>query len=249
MTKLTAGIIIIGDEILSGRTHDINSNFIAKQLIKNGIKLNEIRVIPDLKKIIIKTVREFHTSYTYVFTTGGIGPTHDDITSESVAKVFNKNYIINNRALKILRNYYPKKIKLNEGRLKMAMLPANCELILNPLTGAPGFRLKNVYVLPGVPEIMHKMFTTIIPKLKKSKPKKVLTIKTDLFESVISNYLSKIQKENSYCEIGSYPYFDHKSKTSCVNLVISSWEKDDLSFVKEKIIEMISLLGGKNFIV
>tara|TARA_B100001123_G_C15224825_1_gene992743 strand:+ start:83 stop:829 length:747 start_codon:yes stop_codon:yes gene_type:complete len=248
MSKVTAGIIIIGDEILSGRTLDINSNFIAKHLIKNGIKLNKVIIIPDNVKIIIKTVRDFHKRYTYVFTTGGIGPTHDDITSESVAKAFNKKYIINAKAFKILKKYYPKG-KFNEGRLKMTMIPANSQLILNPLTGAPGFKLKNVYVLPGVPQIMQKMFISIIPKLKKSKPKKILTIKTNLFESIISKKLSLIQRQNIDYEIGSYPNFSHKNKTSGVNIVISSWKKDNLSLVGDQIIDMISVLGGKSSIV
>ena len=206
-------------------TNNLRGIITLKYLIKRRVKINNIIISKkNLNFKIINFLESKKINYTLI------------------------TNIKDQRVLKILQEYY-KKDKLNQGRRKMAKIPAGCELILNPLTGAPGFKLKNVYVLPGVPEIMHKMFTTIIPKLKKSKPKKVLTIKTDLFESVISNYLSKIQKENSYCEIGSYPYFDHKSKTSGVNLVISSWEKDDLSFVKEKIIEMISLLGGKNFIV
>lgn len=248
MNKLTAGIIIIGNEILSGRTKDINANFIAKKLINIGIQLSAIQVIQDDHNEIINSVIKFSKKFTYVFTTGGIGPTHDDITSESISKAFNKKWTINPRALKILEEYYPKG-ELNEGRKKMATLPEDCELILNPLTGAPGFILKNVYVLPGVPIIMQQMFNTIIANLKKGKPKKIITINTNIYESVMAANLSKIQEKFIDSEIGSYPYFNFKKKKGGVNIVISSWKKDDLSKVKEEIINMISLLGGKSYIV
>ena len=248
MSNLTAGIIIIGDEILSGRTKDSNANYISKELIKVGIKLCEIRVISDESKIIISTVVDFHKKFTYVFTTGGIGPTHDDITSISIAKAFKRKYKIDRRALKILKEYYPKE-KLNEGRIKMAKIPTDCELILNPLTAAPGFKLKNIYVLPGVPTIMKKMFRSLTKKLKKGNPKKISSINTNLYESIISSKLSNIQNKYTDCDIGSYPYFNFTKKQGGVNIVISSWEKDDLSVVNNEIMNMISLLGGKIFIV
>ena len=248
MFQLTAGVIIIGDEILSGRTKDANANFIAKQLIKIGIKLSKIIVIPDESEVIINTIMEFHKKFTYVFTTGGIGPTHDDITSESIAKAFKKKYITDPRVLKILKEYYPKE-KLNEGRKKMAKVPADCELILNPLTGAPGFKINNVYVLPGVPMIMKKMFRSLIKNLKNSKPKKISTINTNLFESILASRLSNIQKKYTDYEIGSYPYFNFAKKRGGVNIVISSWKRNDLSLIKNEITNMISLLGGKSFIV
>ena len=248
MSQLTAGVVIIGDEILSGKTRDGNANFIATELIKIGIKLSEIIIIPDDSEVIVKTVINYHKKFTYVFTTGGIGPTHDDITSESIAKAFKKKYIIDQRALKILKEYYPKG-KLNEGRKKMAKIPADCELILNPLTVAPGFKLQNVYVLPGVPIIMRKMFKSLINNLKKGKPKKIFTIDTNLFESVLASQLSKIQKKYKDCDIGSYPYFSFKKKQGGIHIVISSWERDDLSLIKNEIMNMISLLGGKSFIV
>ena len=248
MAHLTAGIIIIGNEILSGRTKDTNINFIAKELIKIGVKLIEVSIIPDKLEIIKKTVINYHKKFSYVFTTGGIGPTHDDITSESIAKAFNKKYILDTRVLKILKEYYPKG-KLNEGRKKMAKVPKDCDLILNPLTGAPGFKINNVYVLPGVPIIMKKMFKSLIKNLKKGKPIKIGTINTNLFESILSSKLSKIQKKYSDCEIGSYPYFDFTKKKGGVNIVVSSWKRNDLSIIINEIIKMISLLGGKSFIV
>lgn len=248
MTKINAGIIVIGDEILSGRTHDSNSNFIAKQLINVGIQLDEIKVIHDDKNIIIKNILEFHKKYTYVFTTGGIGPTHDDITSESLSLAFNKKYCIHPKAYKILEKYYPKG-EFNKGRKKMAKMPENAELILNPLTAAPGFIVKNIYVLPGVPEIMQKMLLSLLQKLNKGSPKKSITINTNLYESIIASELEKIQNQNLKCSIGSYPYFNYIAKTGGVNIVVSSWDLNNLNPIVAKIKEMISLLGGKSLIV
>jgi len=171
MTLLTAGILIIGDEILSGRTQDTNGNFIAKNLTLSGIKLEEIKVIQDKKNIIIDSVKLFSKKYTYVFTTGGIGPTHDDITSESIAEAFNKKFEINKESFNILEKYYPEG-EFNKSRQRMTKMPKDAQLIYNPMTAAPGFILKNVFVLPGVPKIMEVMFINVLKNLKKGKPKK-----------------------------------------------------------------------------
>ena len=248
MSILSAGILVIGDEILSGRTQDTNSNFIAKKLIQVGISLDEIKVIHDEKNTIIKNVLDFHKNYSYVFTTGGIGPTHDDITSESISVAFNQDYCFNLKAFKILEEYYPKG-DFNEGRQKMAKMPKDAELIYNPLTVAPGFKIKNVHVLPGVPSIMEQMFSNVLNDLEKGPPKKTISINTNLFESVISGELEKIQNQNPDCSIGSYPYFNNISKSGGVNLVISSWSIEDLEPISKKIEHMISLLGGKSLIV
>ena len=245
MTNFSAGIIIIGDEILSGRTLDTNSNFLAKKLIDSGIQLEEIIVIHDIEKEIIDNVLKFHNKYTYVFTTGGIGPTHDDITSKSISKAFNMEYCIHPKAFKILENYYPKG-EFNEGRQKMAMMPKDVELIPNPLTVAPGFILKNIYVLPGVPEIMKKMVDYVFQNIKKGKPKNIITINTNLFESSIAFKLNEIQNRNQDCSIGSYPYFNYVEKTGGVNIVISSWKINDLDDIAQEVSDMISLLGGKS---
>ena len=149
MSKLNASILIIGNEILSGRTQDINIQYIAKKLNKIGIQLSEVRIIPDKENKIIKNLNELRKNYRYVFTTGGIGPTHDDITSISVSKAFKRKYEINNEAYKLLKKYYINK-KLNQGRLKMTKMPRGAKLIKNPLTIAPGFYIKNVFCLPGV---------------------------------------------------------------------------------------------------
>tara|TARA_Y100000768_G_scaffold261651_1_gene199398 strand:- start:61 stop:807 length:747 start_codon:yes stop_codon:yes gene_type:complete len=248
MAILKAGILVIGDEILSGRTHDTNSNFIAKKLTESGISLEEIKIIHDHKETIIINIKEFHKKYDYVFTTGGIGPTHDDITSESISEAFNLKYCFHDEAYKILENYYPAG-QFNEGRKKMAKMPENAKLIENPLTVAPGFIVKNVYVLPGVPEIMQKMFISLLEKIQKGPPKKIITINTNLYESAISTDLEKIQKKFKECSIGSYPFFNYITKVGGVNIVISSWTIENLDEISIEIQSMISLLGGKSSIV
>ena len=248
MSSFTAGIIVIGDEILSGRTQDSNSNFIAKSLLKEGIKLEEVVVIKDDKKTIIDTVINYSQKYSYVFTTGGIGPTHDDITSESISEAFNLEYQVNKDAFKILDNYYPKG-EFNESRQRMAMMPNGSELILNPMTSAPGFKIKNVYVLPGVPEIMQIMFLELIKKLKKGKPKLVITINTNLYESKIAFFLKDIQNKYKDSSIGSYPYFNLAAKTGGVNIVVSSWNMTSVKPIVDDIVNMIKLNGGKSSIV
>ena len=248
MNSFTAGIIVIGDEILSGRTQDTNSNFIAQNLIKEGIQLEEVVVIKDNKKTIIDKVINYSEKYSYVFTTGGIGPTHDDITSESISEAFNLKYEINQEAFKILDNYYPKG-EFNESRQKMAKMPVGSELILNPMTAAPGFKIKNVYILPGVPEIMQIMFLELVEKLKKGNPKLVTTINTNLYESKIAIYLKEIQDKYKDSSIGSYPYFNLAAKTGGVNIVISSWNMTSIQPVVDDIVNMIKLNGGKSSIV
>ena len=248
MSSFTAGIIVIGDEILSGRTQDSNSNFIAKNLLNEGIKLEEVVVIKDDKKTIIDTVINYSQKYSYVFTTGGIGPTHDDITSESISEAFNLEYQVNKDAFKILDNYYPKG-EFNESRQRMAMMPNGSELILNPMTAAPGFNIKNVYVLPGVPEIMQIMFLELIKKLKKGKPKLVITINTNLYESKIAFFLKDIQNKYKDSSIGSYPYFNLAAKTGGVNIVVSSWNMTSVKPIVDDIVNMIKLNGGKSSIV
>ena len=237
-----------GGLILSGRTQDSNSNFIAKNLIKEGIKLEEITVIKDKKETIIDRVLNYSKKYSYVFTTGGIGPTHDDITSESISEALNLEYTINQEAFKILDKYYPKG-EFNESRQRMAKMPIGSDLILNPMTAAPGFIVKNVYVLPGVPEIMEVMFLELIKKLKRGKPKIVTTINTNLYESKIAIFLKDIQDKYKDSSIGSYPYFNLAAKTGGVNIVISSWHMNSIQPVVDDIINMIKLNGGKSSIV
>jgi len=209
MSNSTAGIIIIGDEILSGRTKDTNSNFIANELVKVGIKLEKIVIVPDQEKIIIENVKEFKKSYSYVFTTGGIGPTHDDITAECMSKAFNKKLILNKTAHNLLKNYYKKtKIILNESRLKMAYLPASSKLIKNSVSAAPGFKIKNVWVMAGVPKIMQAMFLEDIePRLSLRKKIFSKSIKVFKPEGDIAKFLGNLQNSFKSVEIGSYPFY------------------------------------------
>ena len=248
MSSFTAGVIVIGDEILSGRTLDTNSNFIAKKLIDAGIELVEVIVIQDNKKTIIEKVLNYSSKYSYVFTTGGIGPTHDDITSESISEAFELNYEFNQKAFEILSNYYPKG-EFNESRQRMAKMPAGSELIINPMTAAPGFKIKNVYVLPGVPEIMQVMFTELVKTINKGNPKITRTINTDLYESKIANHLKNIQNKYKDSSIGSYPYFNLTAKTGGVNIVVSSWNMKSVQPIVDDIVDMIKLNGGKSSIV
>ena len=155
-TKVNAAILIIGNEILSGRTQDINTSTIATWLNTIGVKVCEVRVVPDIKEKIVETLNVLRKTNDYVFTTGGIGPTHDDITAESVSEAFNIKYEIHKEAFKILEDYY-KPGEFNEGRQKMVWMPENAKLILNPTSGAPGFNVKNVFCLPGVPSILKSM--------------------------------------------------------------------------------------------
>ena len=248
MSSFTAGVIVIGDEILSGRTQDTNSNYIAKKLLEAGIKLEEVIVIQDDKKTIIENVLKYSSKYSYVFTTGGIGPTHDDITSESISEAFNLQYETNKMAFEILENYYPKG-EFNESRQRMAKMPKGSELILNPITAAPGFKINNVFVLPGVPEIMQIMFLELIKKIKKGKPKIVTTINTNLYESKIATHLKNIQDKYKDSSIGSYPYFNLAAQTGGVNIVVSSWNMTTVEPIVNDIVNMIKLNGGKSSIV
>ena len=163
--KVNAAIIIIGNEILSGRTQDVNVSTISNWLNQLGVSLEEVRIVPDIEKAIIKTVKEMYKKFTYIFTTGGIGPTHDDITSKTISKAFNMSYGYHDEAYKLLEKYYSKK-NFTSGRKKMAMMPREAGLILNPSSGAPGFFVKNVYCLPGVPSILKSMLGGLENKIK-----------------------------------------------------------------------------------
>ena len=247
-TKANAAIIVIGNEILSGRTQDINVSFLSKWLNEIGIRVEEVRIIEDKEKSIVDCIKEIKNKFKYVFTTGGIGPTHDDITSESIANAFNQKYTINSEAFKILENYYPYG-EFNKGRQRMAMMPEGANLIPNPLTAAPGFYFKNIYVLPGVPVIMKQMINYVLQNIEKGEAKKIVTINTNLYESTIAEELALIQKNNPECSIGSYPYFNYTEKTGGVNIVVSSWTLEKIDHIINEIIKMISLMGGKSSIV
>ena len=242
--KVNAAILIIGNEILSGRTQDTNTSTIATWLNSLGVLVGEVRVVPDIEKIIVETVNLLRKNFDYVFTTGGIGPTHDDITAASISKAFGIKYEIHKEAFKILEAYYQPG-EFNEGRQKMAWLPENANLILNPTSGAPGFNVENVFSLPGVPSILKSMLGGLTNRIVGGKPIKSLTISLKTVESEIANSLTKVQNNNIDVEIGSYPFF-HAGKLG-VSIVIRSEDQnkiDDcnsqiLKFVNEKKIEIV----------
>ena len=243
-TKVNAAILIIGNEILSGRTQDTNTSTLATWLNSIGVKVNEVRVVPDIEKIIVDSLNILRKTNDYVFTTGGIGPTHDDITAQSVAKAFSLKYEIHKEAFKILEKYY-KPGEFNEGRQKMVWMPKSAELILNPTSGAPGFSVDNVFCLPGVPSILKSMLGGLKNKVVGGNPILSQTISLKTVESEIANSITKIQDQNKDVEIGSYPFF-HAGKLG-VSIVLRSEYKskiDDcnsqiLKFIKEKKIEIV----------
>ena len=234
----TACIIVIGNEILSGRTEDKNINFIAKRCDKIGINLSEVRIIPDDHKIIQGMVIECHNKFDYVFTTGGIGPTHDDITTECIAKAFNVKIEINQEALIRLKTHYAKlKVELNESRLKMAKIPVDAELIYNPVSSAPGFIIKNVYVLPGVPKILQAMFFSLEDKICGINNMLSKNIIVHSAEGEIADFLADIQNKYNEVSIGSYPYF--RPPDVGTNIVLRSL---DINLINKTAIAIIKKL-------
>jgi molybdenum cofactor synthesis domain-containing protein len=203
---VTAAVLIIGNEILSGRTKDVNLGYLAEELTKLGIRLREARVIADVESEIVVAVNECRARYDYVFTTGGIGPTHDDITSASVAAAFGVPLMLDERARAMLARNYPAG-GLNEARLRMAHVPEGASLIDNPVSAAPGFRMGNVFVMAGVPSIMRAMFDGVKDKLVGGKPVLSLTISAFLGEGIIAAGLGALQQRYPDLDVGSYPFF------------------------------------------
>ena len=235
-TKVNAAILIIGNEILSGRTQDTNTSTLATWLNSIGVKVNEVRVIPDVEKTIIETVNVLRKENNYVFTTGGIGPTHDDITASSISKAFGLKYEVHKEAFKILEAYYQPG-EFNEGRQKMVWMPEKAELILNPTSGAPGFSVKNVFCLPGVPSIMKSMLGGLKNKIVGGEPILSHTISLRTVESEIADSLTKVQDKNQDVEIGSYPFF-HAGKLG-VSIVLRSEDQSKIDLCNSQILEFI----------
>jgi len=235
--KVNAAIIVIGNEILSGRTQDVNIGSLSKWLNGLGVKVEEARVITDEENKIIKTIHELRKKFNYIFTTGGIGPTHDDITSRSIAKAFNLSYGYHKEAYAILEKYYGKN-KFSEGRKKMAMLPNKASLILNPSSGAPGFIVKNVFCLPGVPSILKSMLGGLNDKIKGGKKILSRTISVQTVESEIAKSLEDVQNQFKKVEIGSYPFF--RLGKIGVSIVIRSTEKSKVDVCYKQIVSFLN---------
>ena len=238
--KVNAAILIIGNEILSGRTQDKNTSFIALWLnINCGISVKEVRIIPDIEKTIIKNILDLSKKFNYVFTTGGIGPTHDDITARSISKAFKVKYEFHKEAYEILESYYGKS-KFNDGRKKMAKMPRGAKLIYNPSSAAPGFIKKNVITLPGVPSILNSMIENCKRYLIKGSKVYSKTLNLYTVESNISKPLGNIQKKyKRFVDIGSYPFF--RLGKIGVSIVTRSISKKKLNSVEIELKKLVKL--------
>ena len=235
--KTNAAILIIGNEILSGRTQDTNTSTLSLWLNSIGVKVQEVRVIPDVEEIIVDSVNTLRKIYDYIFTTGGIGPTHDDITAQSIAKAFNLKYEIHKEGYKILEKYY-KPGEFNEGRQKMIWMPKDAKLILNPTSGAPGFNIENVFCLPGVPSILKSMLGGLKNDIIGGDPILSHTISLRTVESEIANSLTKVQDSNKEVEIGSYPFF--QAGKLGVTIVIRSENQNKIDICTSQILEFVN---------
>tara|TARA_B100001250_G_scaffold77514_1_gene63585 strand:- start:1458 stop:2210 length:753 start_codon:yes stop_codon:yes gene_type:complete len=235
--EVNAAILIIGNEILSGRTKDLNTSTISSWLNGIGIRVLEVRVVADVEEKIISSLNELKKNFSYVFTSGGIGPTHDDITAESVSKCFDLKYEIHQDAYKILEKYYGKE-NFNEGRQKMVWMPSNANLILNPASGAPGFNIENVFCLPGVPSILQSMLPDLKNKLVGGNPIISKTISLKTIESEIAKSLKDVQNNNKDVDIGSYPFF-RKGKVG-VSIVMRSESQSKIDICNSQILNLIN---------
>jgi molybdopterin-biosynthesis enzyme MoeA-like protein len=232
---VTAAFVIIGDEILSGRTKDANLNFLANSLSEIGINLCEVRVVPDIESEIISAVNSLRPKFTYIFTSGGIGPTHDDITCLSIAKAFNDKVVENPEAMQILLDHYGKD-GVNDSRAKMAGLPSKASLLDNPISSAPGFRIENTFVMAGIPKIFQAMFQAAKKELIGGKKTTAKEVVISLTESIIAADFSALQEKYPQVSMGSYPF---EGGTS---LVFRSTDNDLLEFA---IAEMLTKIDSK----
>ncbi|WP_332685060.1 competence/damage-inducible protein A [Bosea sp. (in: a-proteobacteria)] len=222
---VTAAILVIGDEILSGRTKDRNIGYIAEFLTNIGIELREVRIVPDLTDEIVSALNAIRSRYTYVFTTGGIGPTHDDITADAVACAFGVAIDYDPRAVAMLAERFPAD-QLNEARMRMTRIPAGAELIANSVSKAPGFRIGNVHVMAGVPAIMQAMLDVVAPTLKTGVKILSETVRAGLREGDIGTPLAAVAKAHPGCAIGSYPFWSETGPDT--NVVVRSREPEKL---------------------
>ena len=237
---VSAALLVIGNEILSGRTRDANLHFIAGRLNELGIRLLEARVVPDVEERIIAALNELRAAHDYVFTTGGIGPTHDDITAESVAKAFGLPIAENPAARAILESYYPPGA-LNERRLRMARTPEGARLIENPISGAPGFQLENVFVLAGIPAVAEAMFEGLLDRLVGGEP--LLTHAFDVFlpESILAPGFEALQARFPEIEMGSYPF--NRDGRFGSSLVLRATDPERLADAAEGLRSLVAELG------
>ncbi len=237
---VTAAVLVIGDEILSGRTKDKNIGTIAEYLTDIGIDLKEVRVVPDEEPEIIAAVNALRARYTYVFTTGGIGPTHDDITADCVAKAFSVALEYHPRAMEIMQaRVAATGGVMNEARMRMTRVPIGGELVLNKISGAPGFRIGNVVVMAGIPSVMQAMLESVTPSLKTGARMLSESVRADLREGDIGTELGEIARKNADVVIGSYPFVDEKSAAN-TNVVVRSRDPQKLAAAKAAVEAMLA---------
>lgn len=206
---VTAALVVIGEEILSGRTRDENTTYIAAYLTRTGIALREIRVVPDVQVEIVAAVNTLRPRFTYVFTTGGIGPTHDDVTTDAIAKAFDVAVTVDPAAVEAMRTHYAED-ELTPARLRMARIPEGAALIDNPISRAPGYMLENVIVMAGVPRIMQVMLDAVAPRLKTGRPMLARSVRIDAAEGDVAPGLAALQASHPEVQIGSYPFFEQR---------------------------------------
>lgn len=235
MTVPTAAVLLIGDEILSGRTKDRNLGYIADYLTALGIDLKEARVVPDIESEIVTALNDLRAKHTYVFTTGGIGPTHDDITADAVAKAFGVSIDHDPRAVTLLQAHFAPNM-LNEARLRMARLPAGADLIENKVSKAPGFRIGNVFVMAGVPEIMQAMLDALSPQLERGAPMLSRTVTAHIGEGDLAKPLKAIQAKYPDVIIGSYPF--HEQGRYGSNLVLRCRDLERVEMAAKEVQQM-----------
>ncbi len=241
---VTAAVLLIGDELLSGRTKDKNLGYIAEYLNAMAIEVHEARMVPDIQEEIVAALNILRARYDYVFTTGGIGPTHDDITADAVAAAFGVGIGHHPEAVAILEARYANtELELNEARLRMARVPDGGELILNPVSGAPAFRVENVFVMAGVPKIMQAMLDNIAPTLRTGKAMQSRTVTVRIGEGDLAGPLSEVQDRFGTVAIGSYPFEDEGRFAS--NIVLRSKNEEDLEAAEAAVQEMARELASK----
>jgi molybdenum cofactor synthesis domain-containing protein len=241
--SLTAAVLVIGDEILSGRTRDTNSGHIAAFLTELGIDLREVRVVPDDEALIVEAVNLLRSRYTYLFTTGGIGPTHDDITADAIGAAFGVPVVHNPEAVAILKDHYAQPGELTEARLRMARIPEGGSLIANPVSKAPGFRIGNVFVMAGVPKIMQAMLINIEPELEVGAKVLSETLDCPFGEGVIGTALGEIAKAHPKVSIGSYPVL--AARAFSTKLVVRSRDAAALGAARAAVEAMLADLKAK----
>jgi molybdenum cofactor synthesis domain-containing protein len=241
---VTAAVLLIGNELLSGRTQDSNLHFLAGRLVALGIELREARVVADEEAEIVAALDALRARYDYVFTTGGIGPTHDDITADSVGKAFGVPVRHDPRAVRILEESYKGRgLELNEARLRMARIPEGGELVLNPVSAAPGFRLGNVFVLAGVPAIMRAMFESLAPTLRTGPKVAARTISVHLPEGTIAAGFRALQEAYPAVQMGSYPFY--RQERYGADLVLRSSDRASLDAAADELKALLVSLGGE----